>query len=45
MWAAVIVFDALQSNKRSKLELSAVNGITTLKEAFSNVNTKENVSF
>lgn len=23
MWAAVIVFDALQSNKRAKLELSA----------------------
>lgn len=45
MWAAVIVFDALQSNKTAKLELSADNGITALREALSNANTRENVSF
>lgn len=38
MWTPVILFDALQSNKTSKLELSANNGITTLKEALSNAN-------
>lgn len=44
MWAAVTVFDALKSSKTAKLELSADNGITTLREALSNANTRENVS-
>lgn len=45
MWAAVIVFDALQSNKTAKLELSADNGVTTLREALSNANTREMFPF
>lgn len=45
MWAVFIVFDALLSNKTSKLELSANNGNTASKEALSNDHTRENVSF
>lgn len=40
MWTAVILFDILQSDKRAKLELSADRGITTLREALSNDNTR-----